>query len=529
MASAHDKAFLADILEHPQDDAPRLIYADWLTDNGNPERGEFIRIQIERSHLDEDDPAQDELERRENHLLAAHPEWYGSAARWVHEGATFRRGFLDGLEGRPSDLVRAGAILLAKEPIRAVSLTRSQTGLAKVLALPGMERVVRLDLAGRQEHSLLFGWDRLPALEHLGLSTFPMTPADVRALVATRPERLTSLTLSWVAALLTEPGLLAQLESLHLLAGTADDAALRRLLRVSLPRLTELDLSYNRFSPSESQAVFEADLPALRKLTLNAWEHEETLAGPLLAQLTHLKLYGYSQREIPAFAPGGDLGQLRHLDLFSIPLGSALADLAARPQLEQLTRLRVRGTDGSLAAFPALVASPHLDRLVELTVLGMDVRASSETSFRTALDRWRLPALRRLTLVRNVITAELVARLAESPRLAGLTSLDLQGNLFSDAGARSLARSPHLTRLAALNLSYTNLGDTGVIELASSANLSGLWSLELIGNRFGPIGLQALADSPYLGRLRRLVVSRRNAGPQEEALSERFGHALHLL
>jgi uncharacterized protein (TIGR02996 family) len=40
-------AALADIIAHPQDDAPRLIYADFLEDEGEPDRAEFIRVQVE--------------------------------------------------------------------------------------------------------------------------------------------------------------------------------------------------------------------------------------------------------------------------------------------------------------------------------------------------------------------------------------------------------------------------------------------------------------------------------------------------
>jgi uncharacterized protein (TIGR02996 family) len=32
----HHQAFLQDILEHPNDDAPRLIHADWLEEHGDP-------------------------------------------------------------------------------------------------------------------------------------------------------------------------------------------------------------------------------------------------------------------------------------------------------------------------------------------------------------------------------------------------------------------------------------------------------------------------------------------------------------
>ena len=39
-----DDAFLQAIRDAPDDDAPRLIYADWLDERGDP-RGEFIRVQ----------------------------------------------------------------------------------------------------------------------------------------------------------------------------------------------------------------------------------------------------------------------------------------------------------------------------------------------------------------------------------------------------------------------------------------------------------------------------------------------------
>ena len=31
-----EDAFLADIRDHPDDDTPRLIYADWLEERGDP-------------------------------------------------------------------------------------------------------------------------------------------------------------------------------------------------------------------------------------------------------------------------------------------------------------------------------------------------------------------------------------------------------------------------------------------------------------------------------------------------------------
>lgn len=47
------KAFIADIAANPEDLARRLIFADWLEDNGDPERAEFIRVQMELSQAPE--------------------------------------------------------------------------------------------------------------------------------------------------------------------------------------------------------------------------------------------------------------------------------------------------------------------------------------------------------------------------------------------------------------------------------------------------------------------------------------------
>ena len=51
-----DAAFLDAILAHPDDDGPRLVYADWLDEQGQAARAEFIRVQCELARLGEADP-----------------------------------------------------------------------------------------------------------------------------------------------------------------------------------------------------------------------------------------------------------------------------------------------------------------------------------------------------------------------------------------------------------------------------------------------------------------------------------------
>jgi uncharacterized protein (TIGR02996 family) len=71
-----EEALLAAIAAHPEEDTPRLAYADWLDENDQPARAEFIRLQIELATLtagfDSCGPRFDELHRRERELLAAH-------------------------------------------------------------------------------------------------------------------------------------------------------------------------------------------------------------------------------------------------------------------------------------------------------------------------------------------------------------------------------------------------------------------------------------------------------------------------
>jgi uncharacterized protein (TIGR02996 family) len=63
-----DTAFIHAIEADPQDDATRLIYADWLEERGDP-RGPFIRVQTELTRLLPGADSRDQLAAREKELL----------------------------------------------------------------------------------------------------------------------------------------------------------------------------------------------------------------------------------------------------------------------------------------------------------------------------------------------------------------------------------------------------------------------------------------------------------------------------
>lgn len=54
------EALLAAIIASPDDDTPRLVYADWLEENNQSKRAEFIRVQVELAALPQA-PAHDVL------------------------------------------------------------------------------------------------------------------------------------------------------------------------------------------------------------------------------------------------------------------------------------------------------------------------------------------------------------------------------------------------------------------------------------------------------------------------------------
>jgi uncharacterized protein (TIGR02996 family) len=63
--SATEQELLAAIWARPLEDAPRLIYADWLDERGDAPRAEFVRVQVEAARLSKWDDRRDEAVRAE--------------------------------------------------------------------------------------------------------------------------------------------------------------------------------------------------------------------------------------------------------------------------------------------------------------------------------------------------------------------------------------------------------------------------------------------------------------------------------
>lgn len=141
----HD-AFMRTIIASPDDDAPRLVYADWLEEyGGQPERADFIRVQIERWKLDRFHLSCtgtkcgfakcNTLRRREMELIETHPtDWWPDCLigwRWITAEPLrpgemlirpWRRGFIELAECTWGDWLTHAIAIRAATPLRKVAL-----------------------------------------------------------------------------------------------------------------------------------------------------------------------------------------------------------------------------------------------------------------------------------------------------------------------------------------------------------------------------------------------------------------------
>ena len=136
----HNEASLQAIIANPVDDAPRLIYADWLEERGDP-RGEFIRLQCQLARLAPGDPRYFELYRRTEQLWAAHSEtWLQPFHRALAErslsfyhalfyghmylrlGPLFDRGFLEEVSMTADHFLTLADVLFRLAPVRKAVL-----------------------------------------------------------------------------------------------------------------------------------------------------------------------------------------------------------------------------------------------------------------------------------------------------------------------------------------------------------------------------------------------------------------------
>jgi uncharacterized protein (TIGR02996 family) len=154
-------ALFAAILAAPDDDLPRLAFADWLDEHGDPDRAAFIRVQIELAHLPagtiESDRRLLELRVAEKTLLTRNRvAWLaplrrpGEALEIPATHAIFRRGFVELVWMSAGWFVWRAEALFRRTPARELRVTGGTLAkVSELLACPYLARLDTLLLDGR--------------------------------------------------------------------------------------------------------------------------------------------------------------------------------------------------------------------------------------------------------------------------------------------------------------------------------------------------------------------------------------------
>ena len=92
------RALIAAIIANPDEDTPRLAFADWLQEHGDEHdraRAEFIRLQVKAARLPRGDESRKKLQKQADAIDRAHAKhWLGPLMELV-KGPYFDRGMLD--------------------------------------------------------------------------------------------------------------------------------------------------------------------------------------------------------------------------------------------------------------------------------------------------------------------------------------------------------------------------------------------------------------------------------------------------
>lgn len=119
-------ALLAAVLAAPDDDTPRLVFADWLDEHGDSARAAFIRLEVEAERYVPHTFERTAFEERAAALYNRHVDRWNaelpSWATWNESLVVYRRGFPAELHTTLRRLLRDGAGLFSLCPIERVRI-----------------------------------------------------------------------------------------------------------------------------------------------------------------------------------------------------------------------------------------------------------------------------------------------------------------------------------------------------------------------------------------------------------------------
>ena len=477
MSGRMGEGFLEQIAAEADDDANRLVFSDWLEEQGEFDRAEFIRVQVQRASLPEWDAAQVGLKIREAELLEKHSETWLSempqipGVRW--EG--FRRGIVAVVSFASFDVLRTSAhVCRAIAPIEAVRVQWPRRREA-AKDFPQIAELRELTLTGRPDGGEAKRLANSPQLATLHVLKALGLDAQDLSQLAQSPHlknlRTLCLTSNGVGTdgvrSLTDAATMSNLETLDLTGPGYYEAYYDNPL-IDLAGM-ELLADWTGLKSVRSLSLSGSDVqsPGLRRLL-----QSPHAAGLKSLSLRSGRLDGAAMAE---FVDANENLKLETLDLGENLLNdSGARHLAAAKCLSELKKLR-------------------LDRC-EISEADAVIFAKTASFFE---------GLHILEAGHNYFgSAGLKAILQRSSTT--LHSLGLRNNTLTNEGATMLAESPASNALLELDLGENALTARAMRSLGTTANLSGLSILRVGENP--KLGYEALALSPMGQRLKLLSV-----------------------
>jgi uncharacterized protein (TIGR02996 family) len=424
-------AFLDAIKDDPDDDAARLVLADWLDEHGDEHdaaRGRYLRLSCELRKLPEDDARRATIDDELGKLRKRHESaWLGPLAGVQSARCTVSVG-AGGMLRLAGDAVSLnGKRCQAVTPTEAfawvdtLKVTEGYAPVLKVLASPLLRKLNVLDLHELEIHP--GGAKRLAARAELSsLVGLDLEASNVQA--------------DGVKALADSPAF-TNLQWLNLKRASLSSKCLPALAASpGLRRLRSLDLGSHNLGDSVRHLAQAEWLAGLESLLLRCASVNDAGVVPIVAS--------------PRAA------NLKSLDLPGNPITDAtLEAIAASPHLGRLTDLNLSTNVGKYreAGFQALTASPLFGRLRTLNV-------SSSTQ-----------------------GASLARLLADSPHWSGFERLDLSCVPIGDEGAEALAAAAQRGAIGQLDLGFCRIGDAGAAAIGEAMRAGRIQRASLAVNR----------------------------------------------
>lgn len=332
--------FLAAMNAHLDDDTPRLVFADWLQENGDEPRAQFIRLQCAAARGGEG------AKEAESLLTEHRARWLVGMPKGVQShpnGCVFRRGFITALTvlgkqwattsavdknydaaGRAIRQITALEELRFEQPwntlvesptlvgIRVLTLPSVGSGLIESLAKsPVLPSLIDLTLIAKSSNGVsqrsfraLFASKTFTQLRRLRVESKAVGNLVAAGLANPQFTGLEELRLRHVsldahgAEALAHSPATASLRVLDLLNNQIGDIGLRELLASpGLRKIEELDLGMCRLTPASAVALADWDgLESVRTLNLRgnnlqAADQDRIARSPHAKSLTFISVF----------------------------------------------------------------------------------------------------------------------------------------------------------------------------------------------------------------------------------------------